>query len=225
MQRRPAARAHVLAALCALVVSLAVALAMFAAALPGTALAAAGTTLYGQVVDVGANAIVLSLQNSDEWVAVNVTGQTVISSQSGGPPSIQGIEDGDWALVAYRTSRQHQGGTVATWLVATSITYSSSPVSTAAAQVHVVGHVTALTPNGFTLLANNGTAWSVSVVAGATSVLVGGAAAALSFLQVGDPVQVWGTAAGNAIVATRIVYRIASRTTPRPRGPRGHGRS
>jgi hypothetical protein len=184
-------------------------------------LADAAPTLYGQVVDVGPGAIVLSLQNSGEWVAVNTTPQTVVSSQSGGAASLGGIQQGDWALVAYSVSRQSENGAQATWFVARTITYSTSPVSTGGQSVRIVGKVVAMQSGGFSMRANNGTAWSVSVT-GATSVLLGNAVSALSLLQVGDVVQVWGTAAGSYLVATRVVYRVTGRHGQQ--GPHGQQR-
>ncbi len=185
----------------------------------------AGPSLYGKVVDVGPTAIVLALQNG-EWVAVNLTPQTVVASQSGGPASIAGIQDGDWALVTYAVSRQGerggQGGGTMLWIVARTVTYATSPISTGGQQVHITGRVSGLAaPLGgggltFSVTAAGGAVWSVQVTS-QTTVLLGATVAPLAFLQLGDIVQVWGTAVGHDIVASKVVYRVSARSRSRPR--------
>lgn len=165
-----------------------------------------GLTLYGQVVEVSPSALVLALLNNGEWVAVNLTAQTVVTSQSAGPAS---VALNDWALVTYSVSRRNDHGQISTWLVARTVTYSTSPISTGGQMVHVTGRVSALVPGGFAITAAGGAVWSVTV-APATIVLLGETAATLAFLQVGDVVQVWGPAVGHEIVASRIAYRVAS---------------
>ena len=166
--------------------------------------------LYGQVVDVSPTAIVLSLPNDNNaWVALNLTAQTVVTAQDGGtaaPP----MATGDWVVATYTVSRQGGDGRVAVWLVARTVTYSMSPISTSGRTVHLAGKVVGLTPSGFTMRVNDGELWTVTVEPG-TNVLLGGTAVAISLLQVGDPVQVWGAAEANVIVASRVVYRVSGK--------------
>lgn|GEM_PF-6198340 len=186
-----------------------------ASALGGTgdALAApggpSGPTLQGQVVDVapGGGAIVVQLA-SGQWEAVNVTGQTVVvSTNAGGSGSgASGVATGDYVLVAY--SVQHGGDGAGVWLVARWLEYSPSPISLGQS-VQVSGTVASILSGGFTLNAGDGQEYVVTVMPG-TVVHQGNRPSLLSFLEVGDNVRVWGTAVGNAIVATRIVYKVVN---------------
>jgi hypothetical protein len=206
-QRRSAAFARPALAVAA------AALALGAAALvmtPRAPALAGGTTLYGQVVEVTAKAIVVSLPSENNaWVALNLAPTTFVSSDSvsaAAPP----IATNDWVLATYSVSRQTVAGDVYTWLVAQNITYSLTPISTTKQSVHVTGHVTGLTANGFTMKASNGVVWRV-VVEPTTRVLLGSTPSSLSLLQSGDAVQAWGAATGHLIVATRVVYHVAAK--------------
>lgn len=182
-------------------------LAILWAVVPGGAVgaraAAAGPSLYGQVVAVGPQALVLALGNGN-WVAVNLAATTVLTSQA---PGVGPIADGDWALVAYAVQRQSLHGLQAMWLVARSVTYAPTPFVAGVQNTHIAGTVTALYAGGGFAVATGSGIWVVAVTP-ATQVRLGATPASLAFLQVGDTVQVWGTAIGHQIVATRVVYRL-----------------
>jgi hypothetical protein len=193
----------------------------------GVVATAAGPVLYGQVVAASAQALIVALGNGD-WVAVNLSPATVIVSQSGGPPAASAIVAGDWVLVSYAVQRQNQGGTQPLWLVARAVTYSTAPISTGAQTVHITGVVAALYPGGgFAVQGSGGALWVVRVLP-QTVVRLGGAISTLALLQVGDRVQVWGTAVGHNLVATRIQYSVAGgdrggKDGNAPHRPRGRG--
>jgi hypothetical protein len=169
----------------------------------GARAAAAGPSLYGQVVAVGPQAFVLALGNGS-WVAVNLVATTVVTAQA---PGVGAIADGDWALVTYTVQRQSLHGLQAMWLVARSVTYAPTPFVAGVQNAHIAGTVTALYAGGGFAVATASGTWLVAVTPG-TLVRLGGTPASLAFLQVGDAVQVWGTAIGHQIVAARVVYHL-----------------
>lgn len=180
---------------------------------PGLPPGVRGPAMYGQVVDVGSHAVVVQLSNSD-WVALNITPQTVIVSPPGSAPGLGGIVANDWVLATFVDSGRN-GGFAARWL-----TFSPTPVSIGHA-VHVTGTVTALLSGGsFSMSAGDGAQWIVTLDP-QTLVRLGNVVSTLSFLQTGDMVQVWGTAAGQTITASRIVYRV---TGQHDNAPKHHGR-
>lgn len=174
-----------------------------AASQPGLPQGVHGPTVYGQVVAVGSSAVVLQLANGD-WVALNVGAQTVVVPPPGSPPGLGGVQNNDYVLATYSVVKT--SGSSARWLVADWLTYAASALSIGQS-VHVVGTVGTVRPDGsFTVQTADQGTWLVTL-SPQTVVRLGKVASSLSFLQPGDGVQVWGTAAGQTIVATRVVYQ------------------
>lgn len=192
-------------AMCALLLAAAGPGASALAGQPGLPPGVHGPALYGQVVDVGSHAIVLQLA-SGAWTALNLTPQTVVVAPPGAAPGAGGIADNDWVLASYTSQPSASGAAfVARWL-----TYSTTAV-TIGQTVHLGGTVTGiLSGGGFTLQAENGSNWVVTPSPQAV-VRIGNQLSTLALLQTGDRVQVWGTAAGQTVTASRIVYQVAGK--------------